>query len=311
MMTTKTFLPLTLGLLAIHSVAGAQQPAASAQHSSKAHAEGSAVGELLVTADDHTFDAPSRVPAGRTAVRLVNRGQELHHVQLVRLDDGRTLVDLLETLSGGGPPPVWAHEVGGPNVALPGGGEFTAVMDLLPGTYALLCVIPSPDGTLHVAKGMSRSLTVAAATATDVGTQESRKAGDVGSGGTGSSSAGDVADVTLTLTDYAFGFSKALTPGHHTIRIRTVGSQSHELVIFRLDEGRSAHDVVAWLEQGQQGPPPALPVGGVVGLAPGEPDNLIEVDLERGRYAFICFLPDAKDGRPHFLHGMIQDYEVR
>ncbi|MBA3260206.1 MAG: hypothetical protein H0T68_12175 [Gemmatimonadales bacterium] len=38
--------------------------------------------------------------------------------------------------------------------------------------------------------------------------------------------------------------------------------------------------------------------------------NWIEVDLEPGKYALICFLPDAKDGKPHFTHGMMQEIEV-
>ena len=259
----------------------------------------SAVAELLVTADDFTFDAPAEVPAGRTAVRLVNHGREVHHVQLVRLDAGKTMDDLLAAVAGGGPPPAWAHDVGGPNAAKPGGGEFTAVVNLQPGAYALLCLVPSPDGTLHVAKGMSRALTVTAATAESTGETTSAVAG----------SADD--DIVLTLTDYAFGFSRPLTPGTHDIRVRTVGGQSHELVVFKLEEGRTAHDVVAWFEHGQEGPPPAMPVGGVVGIAPGEEENEIQLTLERGRYALICFLPDSGDGKPHFVHGMIQDYEVR
>jgi hypothetical protein len=33
-------------------------------------------------------------------------------------------------------------------------------------------------------------------------------------------------------------------------------------------------------------------------------------DLEPGRYALICFLPDLADGKPHFMHGMMQEIEV-
>jgi hypothetical protein len=33
-------------------------------------------------------------------------------------------------------------------------------------------------------------------------------------------------------------------------------------------------------------------------------------DLTPGEYLLICFLPDAKDGKPHFVHGMMQQIKV-
>ncbi|MEJ2541914.1 MAG: hypothetical protein P8188_18425 [Gemmatimonadota bacterium] len=250
---------------------------------------------VTVVATDFHLEAPRSVAAGRTAVRLVNRGSELHHLQLVRLDAPHTTAELLADLTNGGPPPVWAHDAGGPNAVAPGGGEFVAVVDLQPGTYALLCLIPSPDGVLHVMKGMSTEWTVEAANELLAASGPAE---------------GPAPDLDLTLTDYAFGFSGPLTAGTHRIRITTVGRQSHEFVLFRLNQGRTSTDILAWFEGGQVGPPPAMPVGGVVGLAPGE-TNEITVALEPGRYSFLCFLPDAGDGAPHFAHGMVQDYEVR
>ncbi len=38
---------------------------------------------------------------------------------------------------------------------------------------------------------------------------------------------------------------------------------------------------------------------------------LYPVDLAPGEYAIVCFLPDAKDGKPHFVHGMIQQIKGR
>lgn len=33
-------------------------------------------------------------------------------------------------------------------------------------------------------------------------------------------------------------------------------------------------------------------------------------DIEAGEYVFVCFLPDANDGAPHFTKGMIQAVRV-
>jgi uncharacterized cupredoxin-like copper-binding protein len=57
------------------------------------------------------------------------------------------------------------------------------------------------------------------------------------------------------------------------------------------------------------GSPPGLPLGGVAPLARGEV-AWFEVDLQPGKYALICFLPDAKNGKAHYEHGMVQEIDV-
>jgi hypothetical protein len=39
-------------------------------------------------------------------------------------------------------------------------------------------------------------------------------------------------------------------------------------------------------------------------------NTYFEADLAPGDYGMICFVPDAKDGKPHFAHGMIQQFKV-
>jgi hypothetical protein len=50
-------------------------------------------------------------------------------------------------------------------------------------------------------------------------------------------------------------------------------------------------------------------LGGVSGLDVGA-SQYFTADFAPGNYALICFLPDAKDGKPHFAHGMIQQITV-
>jgi hypothetical protein len=38
--------------------------------------------------------------------------------------------------------------------------------------------------------------------------------------------------------------------------------------------------------------------------------SFIEVDLPEGEYGLLCFIPDAKDGKPHFEHGMAKTTRV-
>jgi hypothetical protein len=34
------------------------------------------------------------------------------------------------------------------------------------------------------------------------------------------------------------------------------------------------------------------------------------MDLPPGEYGLVCFVPDAKDGKPHFMHGMITQLTI-
>ena len=45
-------------------------------------------------------------------------------------------------------------------------------------------------------------------------------------------------------------------------------------------------------------------------MAQGE-ENLLELNLTPGEYGVICFVPDAKDGKAHFVHGMMSTFTVR
>jgi len=239
-----------------------------------------------VVARDYEFEMPDTLSAGPTLFHLTNDGEQLHHMTLVKLEQGKTLADF--TALPPGPAPVWAVFMGGPNATLPKGGQSEDIVDLSPGNYAVICIIPDADGKLHTMKGMVKALTV-----------------------TPSSQARAMpsSDVTLTLTNYAFSLSAPLTAGRHTIQVVNHGTQIHEAVLFRLEPGKTGEDVFNWVGGGFQGPPPGAPLGGGGPEAPGK-INTWPVDLTAGHYALICFLPDSKDAKPHAAHGMIYNFEV-
>jgi uncharacterized cupredoxin-like copper-binding protein len=243
---------------------------------------------VTVTATDFRFDAPATAPAGAVTIHLINHGKELHQVQLVKLEDGKTAADFAKALQTPGPPPSWIKFVGGPNGIAPG-QEARATSVLAPGSYMYLCFIPSQDGVMHAAKGMVRPFEVTATS--------------------GAMAEAPAADVTITLTDYAFDSSQPLTAGAHTILVKNAGPQAHEIVLLRLPPGKKAEDFGRWAETGMKGPPPAEPLGGV-GLLDKGSEGSFTADLTPGDYGFICFVPDAKDGKPHLAHGMMKTITV-
>ena len=244
---------------------------------------------VTVHASEFAFTAPKSVPAGTITFRLVNDGKQLHHVAIVKLLNGKAVTDFVEAMKKPGPPPAWAVAVGGPNAAVPGRSS-DATLTLEPGSYALVCFVPSPgDPTPHVMKGMISALTV---------TPSSAPSADV------------AADVNIRLNDYKFTVSKPLSAGRHMIRVTNDATQDHEVLFLKLPPGATAAGVAKWVEDGMKGPPPAMPMGGVAPLARGR-SNTVALDLTPGTYGMVCFLPDAKDGKPHSTHGMTAQFEVK
>jgi hypothetical protein len=275
-------------LLAAGVLAGCKSDRPPADTAAAAPPAAAGPATVTVTATDFKLDLPATIPAGLVTLRLVNHGQEIHQAQLIRLEDGKTMADFEAAMKQPGPPPAWMTFAGGPTAAVPG-GEASATQVLSPGQYVATCHIPSPDGVLHSMKGMVRPFQVTAGAATAA-----------------LPAAGD----TVRLVDYAFEQARPLTAGHHTILVENSGPQPHELVLLKLPPGKSVEDFGAWVAPGaMQGPPPAMPVGGLAVIASGE-SAVLEVDLTPGAYGFICFVPDLKDGKMHFMHGMMKQITV-
>jgi hypothetical protein len=276
---------LLLGLMPLLGACRGDAPALAAG----AEEVAAAPAELVIVARDFQFaDMPSSVAAGLTNIRLINEGPDFHHVWLLRLDDGHTLDDALDAFAAGGPLPEWMVDVGGPNTPGRPGEETSALVDLQPGTYAVVCVIPADDGVPHIMKGMVSQLEVLPSDAPPAQLP--------------------AADVVMTLDDYSFGTDRPITAGRQTIRVLNNASQPHEVLFVRLEPGRTPMDFVMFVDS-REGDPPGRILGGTTGIAQGGM-NQITLDFEPGDYALLCFIPDAGDGQPHFVHGMMERIRV-
>jgi uncharacterized cupredoxin-like copper-binding protein len=241
---------------------------------------------VTVTGEDFKFDAPETIPAGVTEFRFVNKGPSLHHMQILKINGGKTFDDLRAALANPGPPPAWIKMLGGPNAPAPG-TESNATLALAPGNYAIICFIDL-GGPPHFTKGMIRPLKVVPSKVASAPTTK--------------------ADITTSLFDYNFKLSSHVRAGAHTIRVHNTGPQAHEVELVRLAPGKTVEDFVAWLGD-MKGPPPGKPIGGISAIEPGM-SQLFTADFAPGNYALVCFIPDSKDGKPHYAHGMTKQFNV-
>jgi hypothetical protein len=130
--------------------------------------------------------------------------------------------------------------------------------------------------------------------------------------GAGKPEAEPVPDITLTLVDFEYRLSKPITAGRHTIRVVNNGEQVHEALVVRLPAKGTSKAFGAALAPGKppSASPPGTPVGGVVGLAPGDA-SVFEMAFSPGRYGLLCLFPDHDTGQPHFEKGMAMEFDVK
>ena len=239
-----------------------------------------------VTGEDFKFEAPDVIPAGLTEFRFLNKGPALHHMTIVKLGADKTVDDLRAAFANPGPPPSWMKFLGGPNASDPG-VEANATIMMAPGNYALVCFVDI-GGPPHFAKGMVRALRVVPAK---------------------SSASRPKADLTVTLVDYSFRLSSPIRAGTRTLRVYNAARQDHEVQLVQLAPGKTLADLMAWLSK-MEGPPPGKALGGVAGMSPGVSESFTADFSSGSKYVLICFVSDAKDGKPHFAHGMSQQITV-
>jgi hypothetical protein len=83
----------------------------------------------------------------------------------------------------------------------------------------------------------------------------------------------------------------------------------HELELIQLVPGKTADDLLKWMGGKMDTPPPGHGIGGVAPSVPGSTISFT-ADMVAGDYVMVCFMPDMKDGKPHFAKGMIKTVKV-
>jgi hypothetical protein len=113
--------------------------------------------------------------------------------------------------------------------------------------------------------------------------------------------------VSYTATEFTFEGPDTIPAGLTTFQLANAGQEAHQLVVMRIDSGKTMADVQAMMQN------PAVPdwLGFPVGvsvIAPGDTGNATAV-LTPGHYVMACFV-SSPDGTPHVAKGMVRPLEV-
>lgn len=278
----------------------AEQPAATEE------APGGGTLDLTVSSAGEgrfALDAPDSVPGGVAEVTLTNEAQEPHEAQLARVEGDRSKQDVLEALvtaiQGEAIPP-WFVPAGGPYTTPPGESR-SVTLDLEPGTYWVL----DGDSPEEQGQGEPEPYALQGAIA------------EVSVEGGGEAAELPETDATIEMVEYDFE-TTGLTSGVNRVTMKNAGEEIHHTIAFPMREGASTNEV----EKLFSGPPGEAPPGdgpppvdfeGEVGTSvlSGGQSQIVELELQQGRYALVCFVSDNDGGPPHVAKGMLRAVEVR
>ncbi len=232
--------------------------------------------------------APKSVKAGLADITFTNDGKEPREGSLVYVDGDQTADDVLKVFATADKGiPDWLHAAGGTGTVAPG-KSATVTQVLTPGRYFF---IAQPDEE-------------------DAGSAAPSAEFEVTGEGTGELPA---TDATVTAKEYTFAAS-GLKPGKNKLTFENQGKELHHVIALPINKGATLEDVKEALasEEEPSGPPPfdGEAVTGTNVLDAGQA-QVADLELKKGRYAFVCFIPDRKGGPPHVAKGMIVEQDIQ
>ena len=194
----------------------------------------------------------------------------------------REVLQVIARAGEGGRLPEWLHAAGG-------GGHRRA-------GQTATAIQPLEEGTHHILDTSSE------------GSQGAQATFEVTGGG------GDVeppdAPATVTASEYTFKTS-GLKAGSNRVRFENAGQEPHHIIMAPIKRGKKIDDVRAFARTDKGEPPVEEEKFMGTAVLDGGASQVVDLELEKGKYAALCFITDRKGGPPHAVKGMVTEVDVQ
>lgn len=231
-------------------------------------------------------EVPSSTKAGLTQISLDNSTEKApHSAQFIRIDGDHSAAEVVKVTSGdGGKIPNWVHGAGGIGTVAPGKTGLATVV-LKPGNY----FVQNDEG--------------------EPGPGNLAKLSVTGEGG------GELPSTSATVTAKEYSFQPSgLKAGANQITFENTGKELHHLLAIPIKPGASFPAVRKFIasEGNGSGPPPVdFEHSSSTSVLDGGTKEVAQLELKKGRYAFVCFIQDRAGGPPHAAKGMLQEETIK
>ena len=118
------------------------------------------------------------------------------------------------------------------------------------------------------------------------------------------------APAKLEAKEYGFTGS-GLESGATTLQFENTGEQPHHAEALAIAGDATIEDVKKFLRTEKGKPPIDESKRFGTAVIDGGGSQTVDLELEPGRYAVLCFVPDREGGPPHAFKGMVSEIEVK
>ena len=240
--------------------------------------------ELKPTGKKTTMEGPDSVKAGVARITFKNSTKGGGGAQLIRIEGNHTAEETLKAGEAWGDKgkalPEWMRLEGGvPNT---GPGKQTAVtQSLAPGKYLAADIESNAVAEFEVTGEASGEIEAPASRI-------------------------DAAEYSFTAT--------GLKAGQGDVAFDNKGREPHFVVGLPLKPGKTIEDAKKFFAtEDAKGEPPVDendPSAFDTAVFDGGRKQVLSLELKKGKYALLCFIPDRKGGPPHVAKGMISEAVV-
>lgn len=114
---------------------------------------------------------------------------------------------------------------------------------------------------------------------------------------------GELPEAAATITTEDYGFvTEGLKAGRNTVKFDNVGKEPHHVIALPFTPGATLEEVKKAFESEEEpaGPPPVdFMKGTSTTVITGGQAQVADLELQKGKYALICFISDRAGGPPH------------
>jgi hypothetical protein len=244
---------------------------------------------------DYTISVPSEIKGGAVELALDNSGgQAPHSAQLIQLGEGHTFEEASSIINSNRPVPIpdWIRGYGGVGAVDPG-RTGTATVQLDEGHYAI-----QDDAENGAKEPPYAEFDVKEANDADLPETDAT-----------------VVAATTGQNDPEYEWQvDGLKAGANTLTFESQGDEAlHHIVALPIKGNATIDQVGQELNSQTSGPPKTVDITTNIGTAviDGGKSEVTTLNLQPGRYAFVCFLPDRDEpNKPHVRTGLLKEVTV-
>ena len=238
--------------------------------------------QLTISETAQGLEVEGTPAPGVAEITLQNDGKKPATAQLIRATGGESRKEVEKVYSGAGegePIPDWFRAEGGPGTTAPGESS-TATLELEEGTYYAVNDEDKPE--------VSPAFEVSG-DASDAELPET--------------------DASVIADDYSFE-ARGLQAGDSQVVFENAGEEPHHVLALPIVPGKTFEDAERFLKTEKGKPAVNFEKGTFSTVIDGGKTMVIDVALQKGDYALVCFISDRAGGRSHFDKGMISEAAV-